>query len=486
MHRDVLIIGAGLSGVGAAWRLQAQCPQRSFAILEARDQVGGTWDLFRYPGVRSDSDMATLGYPFRPWTGNPGLADGSRIREYIAATAAEGGILPHIQFRTRVESVTWSSSNARWTVHARVGAGGEPRTFTCSVLHVCAGYYDYDNPHRPHFEGEQDFAGAIVHPQMWPRDLDVTGRRVVVVGSGATAITLVPELAASAASVTMLQRSATYVASLPTTDRLGEALRRRLPERAAYRVVRARNLALSQAFYQLCRRRPALARRMLRKGLEQYIDDRELLDAQFTPTYEPWDQRLCAMPDGDFLRAVADGAATVVTDHIARFERDGIRLASGGLLEADVVVMATGLTLLPLGGLHIVVDEETVDPATRFAYRGLMLSGVPNLLFAVGYTNASWTLRADLVSRYLCRLLNHMRDHDLASVTPIEPTDVATRPLLDLSAGYIQRAAHLFPHQGSRNPWTVGQNYLVDFWRIPHADLTKDMREVGVERRCAD
>ena len=477
-HVDVLIVGAGLSGIGSAWRLSQRCPQRSFVILEARASLGGTWDLFRYPGIRSDSDMFTFGYPFRAWRGDRALADGPKILTYLTDTATEAGIDRHIRYRTRVEQAAWSSQHARWTVHVRTGPDKAPGRYTCSFLWICSGYYDYDDPHRPTFPGEDEFAGTIVHPQHWPEDVAWAGRDVVVVGSGATAVTLVPELATAASSVTMLQRSPTYVTALPPTDRLADALRGHLPAQAAHRIIRARNVTLGQAFYQLCRRRPHLARALLRRGLAAYIDDPALLDEHFTPTYEPWDQRLCVMPDGDLARAVADGRAEIVTDHIERFEPEGIRLTSGRLLAADLVVLATGLKLLPLGGIDLVVDGQEVELATRFAYQGLMLSGVPNMALTIGYTNASWTLRSDLVARFVTRLLRHMDHADVAYAVPRPPSGASTRPLLDMTSGYLRRSEHLFPHQSDHNPWRVGQNYLVDTWRLGHANVTKELTMV--------
>ena len=481
-HLDVLIVGAGLSGIGAAWRLQEQCPGRSYVILEGREAVGGTWDLFRYPGIRSDSDMFTFGYPFRPWHGNQVLADGPSIRTYLADTAAQAGIDRHIRCQTRVLAASWSSERARWTVTVQVGPGATPGTYTCAFLWICSGYYDYAHPHRPSFPGESDFEGTIVHPQLWPPDLEWDGKHVVVVGSGATAVTLVPALVGRAGSVTMLQRSPTWMTARPSTDRVADALRRRLPAGTAHRVLRARNVTLSQAFYELCRRQPDLAGRLLRRGLERHVRDHALLDAHFTPTYPPWDQRLCVMPDGDLVRAVADGQAEIVTDTIDRFVPEGIRLASGRVLAADLVVLATGLTLLPLGAIELSVDGTGVDLSTRFAYQGVMLSGVPNLALTVGYTNASWTLRADLVARFVTRLLRHMDQHGVAYAMPSEPADAAPRPLLDMSSGYIRRSEHLFPHQADRNPWRVGQNYLVDRWRLGRADVTEEMTMVTWEQ----
>jgi monooxygenase len=483
-HVDVLVVGAGLSGIGAAWRLRHERPGTSYAILEARDAIGGTWDLFRYPGVRSDSDMFTLGYPFRPWHGSRTLASGEDIRAYVRDTARESGIDQHIRFRTRVVAASWSSAEARWTVRALVG--GEPRTYTCSFLYLCAGYYDYERGHQPDFPGVEDFGGRFVHPQFWPEDLDHTGKRVVVIGSGATAVTLVPAMAGSAAHVTMLQRSPSYLAVLPTTDGLADALRRRLPARLAHRLVRTKNILFTQAFYQLARRRPERVKRLLRGIALRFLKDPAYVDEHFTPRYEPWDQRLCVVPGGDFFRAITAGRASVVTDHIDRFVESGIRLASGEVLEADIVVSATGLSMLAFGGVELTVDGEPVDLGNTLTYRGVMLGGVPNLAYCIGYTNASWTLRADLSSRYVCRLLTHMARHGYVSATPIAPAVAQRRPLLDLTSGYVQRAVDRFPKQGDRSPWTTRQNYLVDALASLRADIGRDMMFGGRQQARHD
>jgi monooxygenase len=468
-HFDVLIIGAGLSGIGAAWRLQHERPGTTYAILEARDAIGGTWDLFRYPGVRSDSDMFTLSYPFRPWRGAESMAAGDKIRTYIQETADEAGITPHIRFGTKVTGADWSSADARWTVST---AGGT--VVTCTFLYACAGYYDYDAGYLPQFPGVADFAGRLVHPQFWPADLDYTGKKVVVIGSGATAVTLVPAMAERAGHVTMLQRSPTYLTVLPARDAVADLLRRRTPAAFANRVVRAKNILLSQGFYQLARRRPERVRRILRSFAVRALQDEAYVDEHFKPRYQPWDQRLCVIPDGDLFAAITSGKASVVTDHIDTFVPGGIRLRSGRVVEADIVVSATGLSLLPVGGTALSVDGVPVRIGEHGAYRGLMLSGVSNFAYCIGYTNASWTLRADLSSRYVCRLLNHMDRHGYAVATPRDPGGQG-RPLLDLSSGYVQRALDVFPRQGERDPWIVRQNYLRDLLAAPRADVTRDM-----------
>ena len=469
-HYDVLIIGAGLSGIGAAWRLREALPAQTYAILEARDEIGGTWDLFRYPGVRSDSDMFTLSYPFRPWRDTESLASGDKIREYIRQTADEAGITRHIRFGAKVVEAQWSSDDARWTV--RLADGGE---LTGTFLYACTGYYDYDTGYQPDFPRLADFAGQLVHPQFWPADLDYHGKRVVVIGSGATAVTLVPAMAPDAAHVTMLQRSPTYLASLPRRDVIADAVRRVLPEKPANRVARAKNILFTQAFYQLARRRPQRVRKALRAMAVDALGDEAYVDRHFKPAYDPWDQRLCVIPGGDLYTEIKAGRASVVTDHIDRFVPEGIRLASGEVLEADIVVSATGLSLVPIGGVRVVVDGEPVDIGKRSAYRGLMLGGVPNLAYCIGYVNASWTLRADLSHRYVAKLLRHMRRHGLAVATPANTAGGPGRPLLDLSSGYVQRALDLFPRQGERDPWLVRQNYLRDLITTPRADVTRDM-----------
>ncbi|MBN2624954.1 MAG: NAD(P)/FAD-dependent oxidoreductase [Acidimicrobiales bacterium] len=457
-------MGAGLSGIAAAHHLQAACPWATYAILEARDAIGGTWDLFRYPGLRSDSDMFTLGYSFRPWDDDTSIADGASILRYIRATAADEGIDRHIRFHHRIVSAAWSTDDARWLVTAERTDTGETVQLTCGFLFSCSGYYRYDHGYQPDFPGMQRFGGTIVHPQFWPDDLDVSGKRVVVIGSGATAVTLIPSLAESAAHVTMLQRSPSYIMSLPAQDGLANLVRRMLPARVAGPLIRWYKALTTQAFYQLSQRRPGLVKRILRAGLERQLPPGFDVDTHFTPSYDPWDQRLCLVPDGDLFRAIRAGSASVVTDHIDTFTETGLQLASGATLDADVVVTATGLELLFLGGIEVSVDGRPVDLSSTLAYKGMMLEGVPNLAMAVGYTNASWTLKCELTCRYVTRLLQHMRERGVRQCTPVndDPT-VTPRPLLSLTSGYVQRSQDRFPKQGSTFPWQVHQSYLRDY-----------------------
>jgi monooxygenase len=463
-HLDVIIIGAGLSGIDAAWHVQEKCGWASYAVFEARGSLGGTWDLFRYPGIRSDSDMYTLGYSFRPWRGDRAIADGGSILEYLADTATEFGIDAHIRFHHRITAAAWSSDEARWHVTAERTDTGEELAFTCGFLFACTGYYRYDRGYLPALPGMDDFAGTLVHPQFWPEHLDVDGKRVVVVGSGATAITLVPALASMGAQVTMLQRSPTWVVSLPAAGGLSARLRSLLPIRVSGPLVRWLNALKSQGSYFLSRRRPDIVRKALRKGLEHHLPDGYDIDTHFTPRYDPWDQRLCVVPDADLFTAIADGSATVVTDTIDTFTTTGIRCSSGEHLDADIIVTATGLDLLFLGGMDLTVDGEPVDPATRLAYKGMMLDGVPNLAMVIGYVNASWTLKADLTCEYACRLLNHLRSTGQRQCTPVSAgAEVSPVPLMSLQSGYIERAAQRMPRQGTTFPWRVDQSYLRDY-----------------------
>ncbi|MEV4660069.1 NAD(P)/FAD-dependent oxidoreductase [Micromonospora sp. NPDC049301] len=471
-HVDVLIVGAGLSGIGAACHLRRDCPDKTYAVLEARDAIGGTWDLFRYPGVRSDSDMFTLGYSFKPWTDPKAIADGPAIREYVRETAREYDVQRHIRFSHRVLRAEWDSGTARWTVHAQRTDTAETTTLTCSFLFACAGYYRYDEGYTPPLPGVEAYAGRLVHPQHWPDDLDHTGKRVVVVGSGATAVTLVPAMAERAAHVTMIQRSPTYVMALPSRDVLADALRRWLPAKAAYPVVRWKNVLLSTLNFQLSRRAPGLVKRLLRRAATGRLPVGYDVDRHFSPRYDPWDQRLCVVPDGDLFTALHQGRVSVVTDTIDTFTTHGVRLASGEEVPADIVVTATGLNLLALGGMTISVDGAEVDLAGTVAYKGMMLSGVPNFALTIGYTNASWTLKADLVARYVCRLLRHLDRTGQQVVTPLPPPDDERVPLIDLRSGYVLRSLDALPKQGARAPWRLYQNYARDVLLMRHGRLT--------------
>lgn len=477
-HLDVLIVGAGLSGIGAAYHVSTECPWADYAVFEARDAIGGTWDLFRYPGIRSDSDMFTFSYPFRPWTGERSLGDGGAILQYLRDTAAEFGIDRHIRFRHRIVAADWSSDDAHWRVRAqRTDDHGEVHEveLTCSFLFSCSGYYRYDRGHLPDFPGMADFAGTLVHPQQWPEDLDHDGARVVVIGSGATAITLVPALAERAGHVTMLQRSPTYVASLPAINPTTRLIRAVVPARWAPGMLRWTNALMTQASFHLSKRRPELVKRALRKGVERELPPGYDIDTHFTPRYDPWDQRLCVAPDGDLFRAIREGRAEVVTDHIETFTPTGLRLVSGRELDADIIVTATGLELLFLGGIELSVDGAPVEPSQRLTYKGMMLEGVPNAAMAVGYTNASWTLKSELTAGYVARLLNHMRGTGAAQCVAVNRDPAIERsPLLGLSAGYITRAEDGFPKQGSRFPWQMHQSYLADHRIMKRKGLADD------------
>ncbi len=469
-HVDVLIVGAGLSGIGAACHLQANCPGKSFAILESRERSGGTWDLFKYPGIRSDSDMYTLGYSFRPWSQPKSIADGPSILEYVREVASERGVDEKIHFNHRVVRAEWSSADARWSVEAIRGAEGqegESVRLSCNFLFLCSGYYRYDEGYTPEFRGSERFEGDIVHPQHWQEDLDYAGKRVVVIGSGATAVTLVPSMAESAAHVTMLQRSPTYIVSLPAEDPIAKQLRRFLPSKISAPILRWKNVLLTMASFQLSRRRPQAMKALLRKGLERQLPAGYDIDRHFSPSYNPWDQRLCLVPNGDLFEAISAGRASVVTDRIETFTEKGIRLVSGAELEADVIVTATGLNLLALGGLQLSLDGQEISLADTMSYKGMMLSGIPNMAFAVGYTNASWTLKADLVCEYICRLINHMDAGGFDRCTPVnrDPT-VLERPFIDFSSGYVLRSIENFPKQGSKAPWRLHQNYPMDVFNL--------------------
>jgi cation diffusion facilitator CzcD-associated flavoprotein CzcO len=477
-HVDVLIVGAGLSGIGAAHHLQATCPGRSYAILEAREAIGGTWDLFRYPGIRSDSDMYTLGYSFKPWKKAKAIADGPSILEYVRETARDGGIDDRIRFNHRVVRAEWSTADARWTVEAQRTDTLETIHLTCGFLFTCTGYYRYDEGYTPEFPGTDRFAGRIVHPQHWTDDIDYAGKRVVVIGSGATAVTLVPAMAERAAHVTMLQRSPSYVVSLPGRDAVADLLRRRLPAKTAYALVRWKNVAVTTLFFQLCRRAPGLAKKLIRKGIAQQLPAGYDVDAHFSPRYDPWDQRLCLVPDGDLFAALSAGRASIATDEIDTFTETGLRLRSGAELEADLVVSATGLNLLALGGMELAVDGRDIELSQTLGYKGMMLSDVPNFAIALGYTNASWTLKCDLTCEYVCRLLNHMQRHGYRQCTPRNrDASLPTRPFIDLKSGYVTRSIDRFPRQGLRAPWRLHQNYPRDVAMLRYGSLEDDAME---------
>lgn len=465
-HFDVLIVGAGLSGIGAGYHLSHKCPGKSFVILEGRGAIGGTWDLFRYPGIRSDSDMYTLGYSFKPWTDPKAIADGPQILNYIRETATENGIDCKIRFNHRVRRANWSSQDACWSVEAeRCAEDGSSETvrFTCGFLFMCAGYYKYEQGYLPEFEGAAGFKGRLVHPQAWPDDLDYAGQRVVVIGSGATAVTLVPAMAKTAAHVTMLQRSPTYVVSRPAQDALANRLRRHLPASLAYHLIRWRNVLFSMYFFQLSRRKPDRVKQLILKGVRAALGSDYDVETHFTPRYNPWDQRLCLVPDGDLFRAIRDKRASVVTAGIDGLTERGIRLKDGRELEADIVVTATGLVLQVLGGVDVVVDGRAVDFAKTLNYKGMMYSDVPNLAAALGYTNASWTLKCDLTCDYVCRLINYMDRHGYKQCRPHnDDPDVAELPSLNFTSGYVQRAIAQLPKQGSKRPWRLYQNYALD------------------------
>ena len=474
---DVLIVGAGLSGIGAAWHLQDRLPQLSYAIWEARDAIGGTWDLFRYPGVRSDSDMHTLGYRFRPWTQAKAIADGSSIRDYVRDTAKEAGIDRHIRFGHKVGAVEWDSDTALWTVRGE--RDGAPVVATARFLYMNAGYYRYDAGYTPDFPGRDEFVGRVVHPQHWPEGLSVAGKRVVVIGSGATAVTLVPSLVDQGAEVVMLQRSPTYIVALPGEDRVANTLRRVLPAKWAYRLTRWKNVAWGLFFFNLSRRRPEGVKKRLLKEAAAALPEGYDVERHLTPTYNPWDQRMCLIPDGDLWAALHSGKARIVTDHVERFDGDGIRLRSGERLDADVIVTATGLDLVVNGGATMRVDGRAIDVAEHFNYKGCMLSDVPNFALTFGYTNASWTLKADLTAEYVCRLIAETRRRGADYAVPVVEGELDAEPFLDFSSGYVQRALGHLPKQGSAKPWKLNQNYAKDLFTLRHKPVADGTLRFG-------
>ena len=473
-HLDVLIIGAGLSGVGAAYHLMKHCPGKRFAILEGRSALGGTWDLFRYPGIRSDSDMFTLGYNFKPWTHPQAIAGGPSIRRYIEETARENGIQEKIRFQHRVLKADWYSERAIWTLQVQRGEDAEPLKFSCQHLLMCTGYYRYEAGYTPEFKGREQFQGVFIHPQLWPEDFDYSGKNVVVIGSGATAVTLVPAMTDKAKHVTMLQRSPSYVVSLPQGDPLAAFLRRFLPQTWVYRLARTRNVAMQMAFYSLAKVWPSLVRKLL-LGLAKRQLGADVDMRHFSPRYKPWDERVCVVPNGDLFTALREGKASVVTELIDGLTAKGIRLKTGEELPADVIISATGLELQLFGGMQVAVDGVPFEAAESMGYRGIMLRDLPNVAVVLGYTNASWTLKADLSSEYYCRLINHMDATGMRQCTPRDPArQVKEAPFLDLASGYIQRAAGKIPSQGDRAPWKLYQNYLLDLALLRYGKMEDD------------
>lgn len=471
-HVDVIVVGAGISGIGAGYHLQDKSPDRSYMILEGRADMGGTWDLFRYPGIRSDSDMYTLGYIFEPWTEAKAIADGPNILNYVKRTAAKYGIDKHIRFNHHVRAASWSTKDARWTVTA-VTEGREVQ-YSCNFLFMCSGYYNYAKGHMPEFAGTEEFGGQIIHPQFWPESLDYTGKKVVVIGSGATAVTIVPEMAKMAAHVTMLQRSPTYVVSRPSEDALANKLRTILPSKLAYALVRWRNVLFGMYFFNAARKHPAQAKERVLAMLGEHLPA-ETIEQHFTPRYNVWDQRLCLVPDADLFGAIKAGKTSVVTDTIDRFDTTGIVLNSGARLDADIVVTATGLELQLLSDVAFSVDGESRDLAKTFNYKGMMYSDMPNLASSFGYTNASWTLKADLTCAYVCRLLNTMKKRGVRQVTPRIAGDLEAAPFLDFTSGYVTRAMERFPKQGNKQPWQVHQNYIKDLAALRFGSVDDEM-----------
>ena len=460
---DVLIIGAGLSGIGMACHLKMQCPQKHFAVLERRQAIGGTWDLFRYPGIRSDSDMFTFGYRFRPWNESRVLADGDSIRNYIRETAREHKVSEHIQYGLKVSSASWSSENASWRVTAVREDSGELRTYFCRFLVMGTGYYNYDAGYTPAFQGMADFKGQIIHPQVWPKDLHYDGKKVVVIGSGATAVTLVPAMAETAAHVTMLQRSPTYIFSLPAEDKISVVLNRLMPESWAYALTRWRNILISRWLYKASKRWPVRMRRFFIGNVQKHMGE-AFEERHFSPDYKPWDQRLCAVPDGDLFEAIRGGRASIMTDQIERFTEGGLRLKSGQQLEADIIITATGLDMRLLGGMEVDVDGQRREPNQLMSYKAVLIQDVPNFAVIFGYTNATWTLKADIASQYVCRLLKHMdaKGHDYAVPHDVEGCPEPGSVMDALNSGYVRRASEGLPRQGRKLPWRVLNDYRQD------------------------
>ena len=471
-HYDLLVVGAGLSGIGAGYFMKKQNPDKTFAILEGREAMGGTWDLFQYPGIRSDSDMHTLGFAFSPWKNPKAIADGPSILTYINETAKTHDIEQHIKYRHFVKSAAWSTEDAQWTVEVQLRPSEEIVTFTCNFLYMCSGYYKYDEGYTPEFKGRENFKGDVIHPQLWPEDLDYTGKRVVVIGSGATAVTIVPAMAEKVSHITMLQRSPTYIIGFPEKDVISNTLGKILPQKLNYDITRWKNVCLAIAIFQLSKRRPLTVKKLIKKYITYELGSDYDIDKHLTPDYNPWDERMCLAPDADFFKALKGGKADIVTDHIDTFTEKGIRLKSGVELEADIIVTATGLNMVPLGEVKFTIDGTPLNIAEKMVYKGLMLQDVPNLAFAMGYTNASWTLKADLASEYMSRLLHHMSKNNYKQCTP-NNTDVpmSDLPFFDLKAGYISRSKDIFPKQGVKAPWQMNQNYIVDIVSLRYSSL---------------
>lgn len=465
-HFDVVIIGAGLSGIGMACHLSRKCPDKNYIIFEGRDTLGGTWDLFRYPGIRSDSDMFTFGYSFKPWISSQNLADGPAIRNYIQEAAQEYRVADKIRYNANVESIAWDSVSATWSVFYTDKSNGDRKQVTCSFINGCTGYYNYDHGYEPHFEGSEGFQGVIIHPQKWPEDLDYKGKRVVVIGSGATAVTIVPKMSETAAHVTMLQRSPTYMASIPEEDPITSFLRKYIPEMWVYRIARTLRVAFASLFYSLSRRYPNKVRNFLLKGIRKAVGP-DVDMKHFSPKYNPWDERFCAVKGGDLFQAVKLGKVSIVTDHIEKFTRDGIELKSGDEIKADIIITATGLDLKFFGGINITIDGKPYDYSQKMCYRAVMLEDLPNLGFTFGYTNASWTLKADITSEWICRVLKHMDDTQTRCVVPVNSdSQVQSGNFLDFTSGYIQRGLHKFPKMGNKQPWKLKQLYPYDMMML--------------------
>lgn len=458
---DVLIIGAGVSGIAAAHYIQNRSPNKSFTIVEARDSIGGTWDLFRYPGIRSDSDLYTFGYSFKPWTRDAAFASGSEIKTYLQETIDEFDLQKHIHFNHKSVAARWDTPSATWTVDIQT-LDGTLKTIKCSVLNVCAGYYDYEEGYTPDWDSISKFKGQVVHPQAWPEDLDYTEKKIIVIGSGATAITLIPSLSEKAGHVTMLQRSPSYVSEMPAKDWLAPPTRKMFGQRISHKIIRWKNIIRTIFYFQLARRYPDYVAEQLRKAATATIGEDFDVKTHFTPTYKPWDQRVCVDKDGEFFRSLGSGKASIVTDTIETFVKDGIKVSSGDTLEADIIITATGLNMRFMGGMALTVDNAPIDLSKTYMYKGMSFSGVPNLTYSIGYTNASWTLKCELIARYVCRLINDMERKDMKIMTPIAPEDIDPQKALDLDAGYISRAEAILPKQGAEAPWRVHQNYVLD------------------------